>query len=157
MLVGSNPLGDDSSPELSEADRAAWQRIERALRGMRWWWLFLASAFALAGAGLVISFLTDVVFDGIDESDKEVIFVTFASMVLLFAFALFVLGLFILRMYASVRRRDERFNEAILGRLLGRMRGAWIMMCVTTAIAAAATTFMFLGTVGIYFLGHFID
>lgn len=60
---------DPSPVELSEADRAAWLRIERALRGMRWWMLFLAIVAVLLG-GL---FLTGGVecFIDIQEIDNQ--------------------------------------------------------------------------------------
>ncbi len=65
MSVTADESGPaNSSPaELSEADRAAWLRIEPALRGMRWWLLFLAAVVGLWGSFLLITTATAIAFD----------------------------------------------------------------------------------------------
>lgn len=147
MLVTSNPPASDKTPaELSEADRLAWLRIERALRGMRWWWLFLATLALIIGILASITLVVGIVAE-LTGDDTPAFILLGSIAVLLCGVAFLPLAFFLGRACFRIFRLRSRKDTELLQHVLHQHRAAWIAMavcagapfvCLATIIAVAA-------------------
>jgi len=136
----------ESTAELSEADRAAWLRIERALRGMRWWMLFLATVAVMLGTTLLLVAIVGVAEEGMPENGlvgvtnllMQVLFVLFVGFVCGAGAAIILAGALILRTSTASRKPSCFLDTVALERFTIRLRVAWISITLGCAAVAAA-------------------
>jgi len=133
------------SAELSEADRAAWLRIERALRGMRWWMLFLAMVATLIGLFLGVGFAIAVSSELAVVVGRASLLIVSLSSTSITGIALFPVAFALARGYATVRRLGNRVNISMVERVLTRQRTAWITMAFCSVVSMCCAALWFVG------------
>lgn len=117
MSTITNDATGNTPGELSEADRLAWLRIERALRGMRWWMLFLVLVATLIGLFLGVGFALAVASEPLSDAGRELLFIACLSSGSATGFALLLVALALARAYLTVRRLGNRVDISIVQRV----------------------------------------
>ncbi|MBX9791796.1 MAG: hypothetical protein K2Y37_22975 [Pirellulales bacterium] len=127
MSTMTNAATHNTSPELSEADRAAWLRIEGALRGMRWWMLFLATIAMLVGLLSAITLVLGIL-EELNRDDTELLILIAKISVLSCGVAFLPLTFFLGRTWFSVGRLYRQRDQRTLQIVLLHHRAVWIAM-----------------------------
>jgi len=146
MSISADQSRQPDSAELSEADRLAWLRIERALRGMRWWMLFLAIVAVMLGAALLFTAIVGVALEGMPQNEfpgvrnvlMKVLFVVFVGFVCAAAASTIAAGLLILWTSIATRKLLRFSNAGGIGLFADRLRSSWILITLACGAFAAA-------------------
>jgi hypothetical protein len=140
MSTTFNETGQANPPpgELSEADRAAWLRIERALRGMRWWMLLLALIMPAVGLTISSGACIELFVDGVGIVSYWYFFITFFGVLGISGIALASTGVLFAWSFLAIRRVGWLQDSTKIARFLTRYRRAWISLCFSVGLAAVA-------------------
>ena len=146
MTTSADETGQAVSEEVSEADRLAWLRIERALRGMRWWMLFLAVVAVLLGGLFIGGGMAEFFELGEVDNPTDCYWMIPAGILLILA-GMSLMGQAITMVWTSLRIRSF-LRTRLLDKALGAYFSVWLF--------AAAFGVTIAGFMGCMFAGYLI-
>ena len=139
MPATGNDLTDNEPPvELSEADRAEWLRIERALRGMRWWMLFLALPAGAVAVMMVLAAASDLIGGELEDDRERPYFATFMSLVIALGISLGPVSILLVRGFFAITSCLPRRDNNSLYLLARTQLNTWIAAAVSAFCASAS-------------------
>jgi hypothetical protein len=136
MSTITNDATGNTPAELSEADRAAWLRIERALRGMRWWMLFLATVAGFIGGVLTIAFGVGLIVEGVGNDSRRPVFLVVLPLTLVFSASLLPIALLLGTTFYKIRNVLRKRDLTRVESLCRHQIALWFAMALCAASIA---------------------